>query len=493
MLPSRLIEVSPPASLNRPRLHIPTNEEKGKYVALSYCWSSNPFVGLRKSNLDAMLDRIDPLTLPRTIADAIAVTKAISIPYLWIDTLCIIQDCPEDMKKEIANMADVYETSLLTLVAASSASVTDGFLQNRSTFSGWTYTIPFRLAENSFGTMSFGDLYDREYDESTEPINTRAWTLQEPLLASRYLIYSSHTLQWRCHAGVRNLGNSLHLVSYAEEDQHSDSLHTRGNRSNNKNTQLSRWMRLVRVYSSRSMCFPHDKLNAVSAVATAFSITLRERFHAGLWHSEILRQLTWVPVSSWKCKTSSHLPEPYRAPSWSWASIDGGVEYESEFVEHDTILPPYRCGFITCETTPKTENFQFGEITSGFLKLTGVLREAWFKPQSKQILWLAEDDPSLEAAEHQAAQKENKRRKSGSDSEIASRDLSMKGYHDESEQQDPIPVCCLPLFARADGDSIVAGLLLATTQNGIYARVGSFKRALKTDFDHLPETETTIV
>jgi hypothetical protein len=180
-----------------------------------------------------------------------------------VDALYILQDSNEDKSFEISMMEQVYRDSLVTIVAANSG-VTQGFLQLRK-MPMESFNIPFRLSESQFGTMSVQELDEREYEEFEEPINKRAWTLQESMLAQRYLIYSSHTLQWRCNACARNHGNSLHLIHYSDEEQTSRSFYTLNKPASDSEGELGRWMRLVSIYLERSSSLFRDKLNAISA------------------------------------------------------------------------------------------------------------------------------------------------------------------------------------------------------------------------------------
>jgi hypothetical protein len=146
-----------------------------------------------------------------------------------------------------------------------------------------SFTLPFRLSESQFGTMSVQGLDERAYEESEGPINKRAWTLQESMLAHRYLIYASHTSQWRCNAGMRNFGNSFHLVRYYTEDgQSSRSFYTLSKPAPDSEGELGREIRLVSVYSKRSSSLSRDKLNAISAVTQRFSPPLGPGYFAGL-------------------------------------------------------------------------------------------------------------------------------------------------------------------------------------------------------------------
>jgi hypothetical protein len=177
ILPTRVIEVAPVDSPDKPRLLV-TAGKKGRYAALSYCWGNSSYGTLTRARLNKYLQHLDVDALPQTLRDAITVTKSISIPYLWVDALCILQDSDEDKTFEISMMEKVYRDSLVTIVAANSEGVTQGFLQPLKMPIS-SFTVPFRLSESQFGTMSVQDLDKREYEESEEPINTRAWTLQE--------------------------------------------------------------------------------------------------------------------------------------------------------------------------------------------------------------------------------------------------------------------------------------------------------------------------
>jgi hypothetical protein len=391
ILPTRVIEVAPVDSPDTARLLV-TAGRKGRYAALSYCWGNSSYGTLTRARLNKYLQHVDVDALPQTLSDAITVAKSISVPYLWVDALCTLQDSDEDKTFEISMMEKVYQDSLVTIVAANSEGVTQGFLQPRKMPIA-SFTVPFRLSESQFGTMSLQDLDKREYKELEEPINTRAWTLQESMLAHRYLIYSSHTLQWRCDAGVRNLGNSLNLVPYVEKYGTSESISILNKPASESEGELKRWMQLVNFYSKRSLSFSHDKLNAISAVAQRFSSLLGPGYYAGLWQFSILWQLLWYPGWRLDSEARASRPDVYRAPSWSWASVDGPLGYDVPIFDPDKYdLCLYRCDFISCQIEPKSANNPFGEVLARSLKLKCVLRQAWFNPSDTSILWVHKDE-----------------------------------------------------------------------------------------------------
>jgi hypothetical protein len=118
VLPTRVLDVGTMSGNEKLRLRASAGE-KGRYVALSYCWGSKKFVTLNQATLAAFEAEIDITTLPKTIHDAIQVTRSLGIPYLWVDSLCIVQDSPEDMEKELSKMSEIYMKASVTLSAAS--------------------------------------------------------------------------------------------------------------------------------------------------------------------------------------------------------------------------------------------------------------------------------------------------------------------------------------------------------------------------------------
>jgi hypothetical protein len=79
-----------------------------QYIALSYCWGTAQHFTTTSANLARMKERIHWDELPQTIKDAVTITRALGIQYLWVDALCIIQDSQEDWEAESKKMADVY-------------------------------------------------------------------------------------------------------------------------------------------------------------------------------------------------------------------------------------------------------------------------------------------------------------------------------------------------------------------------------------------------
>jgi hypothetical protein len=139
-----------------------------------------------------MTENIPFDSLPETIKDAIKVTRALGIQFLWVDALCIIQEGEdEDKIREIGVMGRLYKNAAITIFAASARSVSEGFLQNRPTPT--IISLPLACPDGRQGIVQ---LTLEATHNFMYPLNTRGWTLQESLLSPRKLIYGEKEQLW---------------------------------------------------------------------------------------------------------------------------------------------------------------------------------------------------------------------------------------------------------------------------------------------------------
>ena len=135
-VPSRLIYVGRGGLDITPRLvvtaDILSGEEKIQYTSLSHRWGTGPVTSLKQEDLGEFQNEIPLTSLSQTFLDSISLTRALGLKYIWIDSLCIIQDSREDWVKESATMGDVYKQSHLNIAAMGAAEGNDGlFVENR--------------------------------------------------------------------------------------------------------------------------------------------------------------------------------------------------------------------------------------------------------------------------------------------------------------------------------------------------------------------------
>jgi hypothetical protein len=168
-LPKRVIDVGLPGMNASPALRISAPYERGFYIALSYCWGGPQEITTTVATLESHTSSL-PANLPRTIQDAIDVTRSLGFQYLWIDALCIIQDQESDKAHEIRDMGLIFKNSTLTIAAASAHSVHEGFLHDRS-YIPLAESLPFFLSAGKYGTVWLKGTTKAYFDE---PLDRRA-------------------------------------------------------------------------------------------------------------------------------------------------------------------------------------------------------------------------------------------------------------------------------------------------------------------------------
>ena len=179
-LPTRVIDVGD--ELRDPILYEPTGDRcNGQWASLSYCWGGvKPSIERkRESDMELQLRRGVPIEkFDRTIINAIMVTRALGIPFLWVGALGIYQDADsKDWNKESSKMNEIYGKSTITVAAASSKSVTEGFLRRRE---GMQFvTLEWRLPVDTDGEN--GSELNKQYLFLSPAWNADEHNIKEPL------------------------------------------------------------------------------------------------------------------------------------------------------------------------------------------------------------------------------------------------------------------------------------------------------------------------
>jgi hypothetical protein len=270
--------------------------------------------------------------LPQTLADAIHITRSLGVQYLWVDALCIIQDSVEDWEKESEQMSSIYERAYVVIAASSSSSAMQGFLNYQRQRHSHHFNIP-----DTYGTQASiaarGNPQTGLHSpyKETDPLAQRAWAFQEQHMSTRYLIFSADELQWvcktkfACECSITSTpaGPAFYhplLLAYCDDTK------GQGYEPSDQRALQDVWRKAVSEYSCRKLTRPDDKLPAFSGLASRFGAKMGYRYVAGLWEENIIQDLAWTRVS-WLESTLAPLPIDYRAPSFSWASINDRVCY----------------------------------------------------------------------------------------------------------------------------------------------------------------------
>ncbi|ETN36289.1 uncharacterized protein HMPREF1541_08566 [Cyphellophora europaea CBS 101466] len=313
LMPTRLLFVG--SGLHQVRL-VECGSNQMNYFALSYCWGGTPHISTTKANCERMLHNISWKSLPKTCRDAIELTRAMGYRWLWIDSLCILQDDRDEFHEETSRMGDIYRNAVLTIAAANASHVGFGIFHERPETR--TFRNRLRYGDNSPSHVIVrepsvhSNLFASPRSEEEWPLLKRAWCLQERLMSTRVLHFTAGELAWEC------------CTLAACECGHMDSLATpklRYDRARlSKMTPDERaqaWDDLaLQSYQNRSLTKESDRFPALSSMAHLFQDEALGTYVAGIWSNYALSMLLWEVKAGKKA-------DRYVAPSWSWASVQG--------------------------------------------------------------------------------------------------------------------------------------------------------------------------
>ncbi|PVH67844.1 HET-domain-containing protein [Cadophora sp. DSE1049] len=346
-LPTRLIDVG--AGENDVRLETSLKAVE-RYIALSHAWGTLHLPRTTTTNLRQHCENIPWASLSRTFQDAISITRGLGIRYIWIDSLCIIQDSLSDWEAEAKDMKNVYENSYLTLAATSAAESSEGLLRPRYNLNennNPEYVCEYeikrsdRLSQHSIYARqaikySHKFLLSLEYKgghKELAPLLYRAWVLQERILSPRTLHFSFDEMVWECKTGIdcecgfaaspsgRTVSVSplgLHIFKELFNNSQASNLQIpdKTRKADYEKELFSAWYRLVEYYMALSLTFPADRLPALRGMTRSLEEKLGWTFLEGVWVEDV------VPGLLWSRNWLRSFRRNQTAPSWSWASIE---------------------------------------------------------------------------------------------------------------------------------------------------------------------------
>ncbi|KAK5995188.1 hypothetical protein PT974_03585 [Cladobotryum mycophilum] len=341
------------------------------YAALSYVWGRNPE---------------DVINWPRTVMDAVAVTKELGLRYLWVDRLCINQSDPVEKSYLMSKMTDIYEAADFTIVAAAGSGAGRGLPGVRSAQgSDICPRQPQPRIKLRSGNVLVSALQDPRLDILKSEYWTRGWTYQEGVLSNRRLVFTESQAYWECRCMVihesidmplpliheppsADEASGLRMASYMLSGIFKGDSYSGGAWSNEKGlvvpsddyrleygfpnhrkasvrAQLRSLNDHIRAFSSRKLSVETDSLAAFLGIVGMYKSTEHIYLYLGLpmWMDDILGDLTGAYISfalavcSWyhrspsehsmfvteSCQRRTHLP------SWTWAGWEGTVTWRA--------------------------------------------------------------------------------------------------------------------------------------------------------------------
>jgi Heterokaryon incompatibility protein (HET) len=335
----------------------------------------NPsFPKLLSTNISAFQACIPVAQLPKTFRDAVQVTRRLGYQYLWIDALCIIQDSQQDWLQESASMTNVYSFSRLNLAAEASVDANGGLFSERepAVLNGCDIPVEWESpgAKDTIKQIYHVSLLNPWFHMLQDsPLQKRAWAFQERLLSPRTLHFAGDQIFWECFDAILSESN-LDMNRWGPHSlHHEDSPSVKEQfasvcRDGNARLALVVWSELIKSYSRRAVTYSSDKMVALSGVAAKMALAFRpDDYLAGIWRQGLPRSLLWrtLPLA---------IPaQRYRAPSWSWASIDGEIAYDQD-IPHQVVVCELLLGTVI------TNGGSFGPVSEGLLVMKGFVCDA---------------------------------------------------------------------------------------------------------------------
>ncbi|KAK1976898.1 heterokaryon incompatibility protein-domain-containing protein [Colletotrichum cereale] len=382
-LPSRLLDVGSHGDAHWKLLISATDVTESPtpaYLTLSYRWGTDPqHTVLSSSTIDQHRRGTKISDLPQTFQDLVLVARNFGIRYVWIDCFCIIQNCRDDWEAEAPMMRHIYANAACNIAASASDSPNGGLFRSRDVRDiqpGIVSTTLMSELPNKFY------IFDKSYwnrELLAGSLHRRGWVFQERFLGPRQLYFAQNQVLWECleehkcegfphgiplYDSFKSIDRLLSLVENTENPVKRQKKDHRGD-IDNKMTfwAVDLWCDLVTAYSRCDFTYPQDKLYAFAGIIGLFQEVTGDKHLAGIWRSRILHFLNWT-VFTPKPKHSAR----YRAPSWSWASIDGPVKMHKPAAGFK-----FLASVSDADTTTKKEGGDAAGVVAGFINLRGAL------------------------------------------------------------------------------------------------------------------------
>jgi hypothetical protein len=333
-----------PTTASAPTSAVPTSEEDlrvidcksrslvwlpphAQYVTLSYVWGS------QSEDLGV------PPHFPPTIQDSVKVCLALEYRYLWVDRYCIPQAHSEERNKQIQRMDEIYQSSVLTIVAAA----------GRTPLYGLPGVTKVRSQHSSSFINGVGYLQriPHYHDIKTSPWAQRGWTYQETLLSQARLYFTDTQLYFENSATFECEWASL-AGKNSGEDRSSMMLYSPATWSG-PSTKI---YDCIWEFSVRSLSFPSDRLNALLGIFAVFERKCHIRHLSGLpFATENSPSTDMYPRPMPTFLSSLFFQSPQESvrchdfPSWSWAAWSGRKiwPFWSNLNPFDTDFDPNIC------------------------------------------------------------------------------------------------------------------------------------------------------
>ncbi|KAK0933126.1 hypothetical protein LTR29_015302 [Friedmanniomyces endolithicus] len=414
------------------------------YISLSHRWGSPAQLLLTTINRPALRRSIPLAGLKNSIQDAVTLVQRFGVSYLWVDTLCILQDDPQDLVREIADMHNIYSNAVCNIAASDAEADDEGCFVHRDPALVTQYRV--RLIVDPSGEARH--LLHRGWQPASDSVDSsvlasRGWVFQERLLSRRLLHCTKQGLVWECfdteasemfpEGQLERLGHP-HSRLKAALIKEEASIY--GSKLLNED-----WPTIVQYYTVCNLTYSEDKLKALAGISAMIQEVTDEEYVAGFWKSRLLWSLCWVPMTL----SPRRFPSAFSpAPSWSWASVQGMIYFPGYISDRERLLISLE-GIRSVSAPPDAKSLDKRPI----LDIQGHILDAEWEPFGP---WNSATPPTgrLFASSKRAIRQFN-------DCETG------QVSYDDSAKAPPSGIQLLPVY---ESDLATTGLVLAALESG---------------------------
>ena len=380
-------------------------DDSYKYIALSHSWAASRPLKTDRYNYAEYKDDIPWEKLSTVYQDTITLAKALHVSYVWIDSLCIIQQDAEEWGREAHRMGSVYSNAFLVFVALGDELALEKDPIETFTIQG----VEKESGQEVYMSTNINIRRKIEHDNLVNSANdstasqswfSRGWCFQERLFATRLLHFGGglEDITFECNTHLKcECGGVDHLLKSQRGQLTSLWCHTKAQFTHDfdavakvpandmdddellkaRDDLLAMYIGLCEDFSSKKFSFTDDSLPAMDSLTSKLGPYLGT-YHAGLWEHNILIGMQWESFDA----TDSHRYTPCCAPSFSWASCTGGAIWyfdpkslladldNREFAEVVEVL-----------TIPADPNIPYGKVIFSGITIRGYAKPAIIEPQ----------------------------------------------------------------------------------------------------------------
>ncbi|PVH93016.1 HET-domain-containing protein, partial [Periconia macrospinosa] len=323
--PTRLLDLNAFSSDQDIRLVHVENIGKQAYATLSYSWGESVCVKLKTNTHKAFSSRIVLKSLPRTVQDAVKVCRHLSIQYLWVDALCIIQEDGEDFAREISNMGSIYAGSLVTVAAGDSTDCESGLFRRRSPlYQEECVLIHGDEAITFCRERRPAQPFTHHPEICVCKLSKRGWVYQERMMSPRTIYFTRNEVVWECRERACCHNCTLEVPQTTPSNDGLDlkktfiTLH-QDLRSHRPEVDILKiWCDILGGYTHVLFSNADDRLSALAGISQLVYKKYQYQASYGIWMETILDGLLWYVKCNGPGWGNAEVLD--LAPSWSWVS-----------------------------------------------------------------------------------------------------------------------------------------------------------------------------